>query len=769
MRFSWGKWRAPLAGLAVVMVAVIFAADRFPIPSWLGGSCFLVAAVAFLWWPRNGLFWSAMLAGFWTLPSVRQHESPGRWLAGQLGPMGKISRVSGIVADLPTEQPGARGLSQSTFPLRVEWMEFDGRRFVAGTTIRVSWQGGAPHYGDRVILTGQLRNLEPPRNPGEFDERGYGERLGIFSELDVRYPTDGAVASSGHGNWWMTWAFAARSWMQRELNRDLESEPEIGGLVQSMVLGMKGDTPPAIKDLFQQTGTLHLFAVSGLNVAMLGAMAGFFLQPLARWRFAALLIMAPLLLFYALITGAGASSVRAALMAILGYVAIAFDRRAMMVNSLGATALVILLLDSNQLFHPGFQFSFVLVLAIAGLSRRIARPLAQVGVPDPFLPRTLWSRTQQAWQWSAGVLADSVGVCVAAWCGSLLFTAGYFHLISPSALIANLVAVPLAFVLLALACLALACAPLTPALTMLCNNASWLVAKILLACISFLAGVPGGHAYVDARALFGRAPAAAITVYDAGPGGAIHLRAGGEEWLLDCGSASDYERFIRPDLRARGVNRLSGLFLSHGDARHIGGALETLLDFAPRRVLDSPVEDRSPTRKEIAEAVGHSGRVIERHVAGDQFSCGPCRFRILHPPPHPEGRTADDKALVVQVEVAGVRVLSMSDSGFLTEQWLLEHEPDLRSDILVKGRHANDLSGTPDFLAAVQPQVIIQAGQNPFRRDRHAAEWLARVRAGGVAVFDQDESGAAEIAIEPGGAFSVRAFFGDQSFRSRSR
>ena len=46
----------------------------------------------------------------------------------------------------------------------------------------------------------------------------------------------------------------------------------------------------------------------------------------------------------------------------------------------------------------------------------------------------------------------------------------------------------------------------------------------------------------------------------------------------------------------------------------------------------------------------------------------------------------------------GRRVLFTSDSGYATEQWLLENEPDLRADILVKGQHGKDLSGTPGFL-----------------------------------------------------------------------
>ena len=124
--------------------------------------------------------------------------------------------------------------------------------------------------------------------------------------------------------------------------------------------------------------------------------------------------------------------------------------------------------------------------------------------------------------------------------------------------------------------------------------------------------------------------------------------------------------------------------------------------------------------------------------------------------------------MVVQLVMAGVKVLYVSDSGFLTEQWLLEHAADLRSDILIKGRHARDLSGTPDFVAAVQPQVIVISGQDPFNRDRYAHEWRESMAAMQIPILDQDETGAVEIAITSG-EFEVQTFLGDQTIRKSSR
>jgi predicted membrane metal-binding protein len=91
--------------------------------------------------------------------------------------------------------------------------------------------------------------------------------------------------------------------MQTQLTLDLEEAPEIAALISSMVLGARGETPEEMKDLFRRTGTLHLFAVSGLNVAMLGVIAWYVLRPFGIRRSRAVLIIIPIMWFYAVITG----------------------------------------------------------------------------------------------------------------------------------------------------------------------------------------------------------------------------------------------------------------------------------------------------------------------------------------------------------------------------------------------------------------------------------------------------------------------------------
>jgi hypothetical protein len=69
-----------------------------------------------------------------------------------------------------------------------------------------------------------------------------------------------------------------------------------------MVLGLRSETPDEVKELFQRTGTLHLFAVSGLNVAMLASIVWYALKPLRVGRRASVAVIVPALVLYALVS-----------------------------------------------------------------------------------------------------------------------------------------------------------------------------------------------------------------------------------------------------------------------------------------------------------------------------------------------------------------------------------------------------------------------------------------------------------------------------------
>lgn len=736
--------RRPFFGLALMAILGIVAADYWWLPlQVLGGICATLALVCLLR-PQTTLCLLLVFAGFATRQTLVR-QAPALDTIAHLFARSPTIDAEGIVISPPEALPYFAGQQSGSFQLALEAVEAKGQHHPISAKVQTVWAGPLPQLGDRVRIHGTLRALEPNRNPGPFDFSAAQRRAGIVARLEATLRTDCRVLAHGQGNPLLAFAHDARGWLQTQLATDLEDAPELASLIASMVLGLRGETPDDLKALFRKTGTLHLFAVSGLNIAMLGLLASYLLNAFGFGPRVQPLMIIPLLCVYAVITGLSASCVRAAIMGSLVLLGTSIDRRSDIYNSLAAAAVLILAWDPQQLFMPGFQFSFALVFVIVFLADRIAKPITKQAEPDPYLPQPLWSPRQRFCAWIGRFLASMLGVTLAAWVGSLLFTAGYFHLFSLASILANLIAVPIAFFILALGVATIACAWCKP-IAVLFSNANWACSKALIWTVQLFANVPGGHSYVE-HPSFKKASACEVTVLDLGGGAAIHLRSADQDWLIDGGAGWRYAGTTLPYLRSRGVNQLDALILSHGDSQHIGSAGQIFADFAPHLVLDSTVKDRSTTRKKFHSLLSEAqwGKAFARR--GDVFPLGKATVTVLFPPAGWQRSSADDKTLILRLDSAGHRILFTSDAGFTAERWLLENEPDLRADVLVKGQHAKDFSGTADFLARVQPQAVI-VGALPFQEGPQSLDEWAAEAGKTTTVFRQDRCGAVHIVID---------------------
>ena len=656
----------------------------------------------------------------------------------------------------------------ATFLLQLKSIELEGATASTHATCLVRWRGTA-ELGDELKLFGMAEPIAPPRNPGEFDMRSYLSRRDVTRTLFVRYAEDGVLLRRGGGNPVLHAAQKSRDWMQRAICRGLDDSPDVEMFLSGIVLGLRHQTPEDIEEPFQQTGTLHLFAVAGLHVGIVARllwMLGVVAQLPRKWATA---LIIPLVLFYSAVTGLHVSSVRAAVMSSLLLAAFFFERRPFVLNSLAAAAFFILSWNTNELFSTGFQLSFAVVGTIVLLADVPFAFLRQLASADPFLPRALvrgpryWAQVVTDWLSRAG------SVSFAAFIGSLPLLFWYFHLVTPISIVANLLVVPIAFFILAIALLSILAAGFLPWLSVVFNNANWWLCRLVIWLVHLFATVPGGHYYV-AHPQWPQNNVARITVLDLGTGAAVHLRTRTSNWLFDCGSERDYERFLRPYLHASGVNRLDGLLLTHGDSLHIGGAASLLEEFPRLHLIDNLAPDRSRVHQHLRSVVQQRRTSVVGAAAGDEFRLShQVSARVLHPPPGVVASRTNDQAFVVQLIIPrSGKVLFMSDSGAPTENALLNSPQDLRCDILVKGQHHSGNSATEQFLDAVQPRLVITTSRDFPEAERVNDQWAERVRARGIKLFRQDETGAVELRFGEQN-WDARAYITGEVFRSDSR
>src|SRR5881275_538229 len=593
MKFLYAP-RQPFVGLSLAAAIGITIADVFPLPGAALVAVTIILAICTVivaCRPTLVATYAIVGVGFLLLHSFETSNTEGQRLADELGGRPRVVTAIGCVITEPKIAPSGF----ASFLLKLDSIEFEGRRQPTRAVWQVRWKG-APEFGDELKLFGIAEVIEPPRNPGEFDMRSYLASHDVRRMLFVRYIEDGTLIRRGGGNPILRRAQKSRAWMQNALCRGLENAPEVQNFLSGIVLGLRHQTPEDIEEPFQQTGTLHLFAVAGLHVGIVARLLWILAMMARLSRKWATAFIIPLLLFYAAVTGLHVSSIRAAVMSSILLGGFFFERKVFSLNSLAAAAFFLLSWNTNEAFSTGFQLSFAVVGAIILLADPLSGWLRPIGAPDPFLPRRLVSGLRRM----IGVGYESIcrggSVSLAAWLGSLPLVLWYFHLITPSSLLANLVVVPIAFFILAVALLSIVVAPIASGLSLIFNNANWSLASAVIALVHWFAQLPGSHYYVAEPHWPKRLK---ITVLDAGAGAAVHLHASRADWLFDCGSGRDYEIRLRSYLHLAGINRIDGLLLTHGDSLHIGATENLLRDLVPTVLIDNPAADRSTVHRRL--------------------------------------------------------------------------------------------------------------------------------------------------------------------------
>jgi competence protein ComEC len=636
--------------------------------------------------------------------------------------------------------------------------------------------------GTTVEVPGLLERPPPPLVDGLFDYRTYLERRGIHRQLKVDSTNDWRCLQRPPTP---PWPDQFQAWARRVLALGLPVEDEPLKLQWAMVLGWRTGLTAEVSTPFMQSGTMHIFAISGLHVALIAYILVALLRVVRVPRAACGIVAIPGLWFYAAATGWQASAVRATVMMTIVIAGWALRRPSDLLNSLAGAAFVILLADPQQLFQASFQLSFFVVLSLALVLPPIQRWRDQLLRHDPLLPDELRPRWQRWLDRPIQSVTNALATSVAAWLGSLPIVAAYFHLITPVSILANLVIVPLSALALACGLGSLVCGTWLPALTVIFNHSGWLWMTCMVRASEWAAGLPGawfnvpspGWAAFTAYYTFLAAvlsgwifrkrrwawtlPVLAlaslgmlgiawwrprewtITVLPLRGGDSLYLAGPRREptLLIDAGDESAASGVVQPVLQARGRNRLPHLVLTHGDIRHVGGIPTLARSFRIDQAWCSPVPFRSAVYRQVLEGLPPSGTMVSVVARGDRLGC----LDVLHPARADAFALADDNALVFQAELEGWRILLLSDLGRRGQRQMLEREPNLRADVVIASIPAHAQPLEAPLLDVIQPRVIILSAGDFPASEMPTRKLLARLNDRGAAVFCTRDDGAVTL------------------------
>ncbi len=661
--------------------------------------------------------------------------------------------VSGWIDGEPVRQE-----KKTTFVVKTDLIRWAGRDDAVRRRILTTLKGkdegdnnSRLECGTRIVAKGMLQPFPFPRNPGEFD---YGRYL-TLNDIQGMVTIDGSQDLAITRESSLSNFNALVGAMQRKLYGliDRFHSAEHASFLKGVILGYRADLSTEIKQSFMNTGTVHILAVSGSNVAVvvliIYSMFGFLRLPKKLTGFGTIIGI----VLFTFITGASPSVVRAGIMATVILLGTMFERRTDIYNSLSVAAIIILLLDTNSLFDVGFQLSFAAVLSIVYFYPILVKFISLI--PERFEEIK-----------AIDYLFKLLAVSLAAQIGTLPFTAFYFGRVSLVSLVANLIVVPLSGlnVLLGIATVAVSSISSFGASCYAALNgvAMW----FLLGFVKVAGSVP--YAYVETarfeplhamlyyglvatlfhvanpsivkwgiaaslivlnllmyRAiLHNHAKALSVTVIDVGQGDAILVELpNGRNILIDAGQKQfKYdagERFILPLLKRKGIGSLDAILITHSHSDHIGGIPFLVKNLPVTELMEADVKASSSLYREVKELCSEERIRIHDLQRGMRISIdSTVRLYVLHPKTTETlNKSLNNTSVVVKLVYGKTSMLLVGDADNEAEDQIDKCYGDfLDSDILKVGHHGSKTSSGERFVRYLSPAVsLISVGiRNKF-------------------------------------------------------
>ncbi len=334
------------------------------------------------------------------------------------------------VYDCPTEKENSLKL---ILDLDSQYSDSSELRTVSGKVMAYFQKSDAAmqlRYGDLIAFPLPIGEVAAPKNPEEFDYRDYLFRKGITGQIYLK-ADDWVDLEANKANPLYAFSYRFRDVLLRSLQRCGLDGDEFG-VAAAILLGYDDSLPVEVRQNYVAAGSMHILCVSGMHVGIIYLLASLLLSFLNRKKWQKTLkqlLLLALIWFYAMIAGLSPSIMRSALMISFVIFGELLHRKGFAVNSIAASALVLLCINPNNLFEIGFLLSYVAVVGIVLLQKPI-----------------------YGWFCFKNKLLDKVweitAVALAAQFATMPFTLFYFHQFTVYFWLSNLFMTPISFVVI---------------------------------------------------------------------------------------------------------------------------------------------------------------------------------------------------------------------------------------------------------------------------------------------------------------------------------
>jgi competence protein ComEC len=491
------RHRAPVLWLLLPFMGGVIAGKTIPTSlsvSWLLGGAVIAAAIA-VWLSKKNLVWAAALFAAVFLSGIAVYES-------------RRARLPDWDA-LPPREARLTLRIERVFPAPA-----DGKKISGLASVRSADTHLQDLVGQRLYFSIARKSGDPtPTRSSEISAVGLLETLpreapiatfeGFLTSagLNFRLTRGRLLALTQPAGAYAAFCERTLGHFGHILSRGLEHQPAFAGALRAMMLGQKHELSEEQTAQFQLSGTMHLFAISGLHIVVIAVALHGTLALLRLPRFGQFIVGLTALWLYVDVTGASPSAVRAFFMIALTHTALVLRWPVNPVATLSCAALVTLVLDPMQLFSASFILSYGIVAALVLLGLPLAESWTERAALFRDLPKATWAWHHHARDWLLRALLSALALGLATTLVSTVCGVLFFKLFTPGGLLANLLLIPVSSLVILGGFLSLICGLSgLGAICTLFNHAAALVLAFMEQCIALFLNIPGFFWQVEFRA-----------------------------------------------------------------------------------------------------------------------------------------------------------------------------------------------------------------------------------------------------------------------------
>lgn len=537
------------------------------------------------------------------------------------------------------------------------------------------------------------------------------------------------------------------------------------------------------KTAFRETGTSHIVAASGYNVAVVADLALILLVTLGLYRRQAFPIVVLMIGGFVIIAGAGAAVIRAGVMGVLALTSRHIGRHTSPRNIIALTVAVMLLVEPRLLRDDvGFQLSMAATIGLIVLTDRIAPFLKRIptsfgvreslastlaatistlpitlvsfgslSVVAPFVNMLVLPFIPFAMALGAGsILVSSILPSIGIWTALPAWTA----LVSMTGIIGASSRIPFASVpipptlavvvsMIGLAVAASMIRKLHPAFERDLDSWHWEHVRFIISTFVILFIVNIGIIGIHGERW--NTKGVHVWVFDVGQGDGVYLDGPDRDIVIDGGPTRFGMVEKLSTIRFPWERRIDVVIATHPHADHISGLIDLIGTYSIGEIVDSGMTYSAPSAEAFDRAVmdAESSSVI---ATQQSWLLGPDSIlQILWPLDESTDLSASnvhDRSVIALLTVGEKKMLLTGDAEADVETKLLDH-PDLAGgiDVLKVGHHGSDTSSSLSFLEMLQPKyaVISVAADNHYGHPTPFT--IGRLESVGAQIFRTDRVG----------------------------